>query len=610
MNKLNKTSFGSTPPRFTWALQTALAAQKPVGIPRKRLVLIAALIAVLLLACTAVAVNLFTRSPQYDAVHTGRQALMAKYGLTQETLSLFGEEKEDGSGGLTITYRPIMFNHDAMGTYTVIVPKQGEPSVAWSHDDRAQEAASGELSAAVWGQEQLALAIAQHKQQRAQWANNNQDGDTPPTLEEAAARDQAALAAGNQQVVAVMNVVPQEGDMSPEEAIERAKQAVTRKYGVSADILAGLKADLRMLQYRDEPEPQYRMQLFPPENEHNGWRTTDNLFYVSMFSRSGEVVENSWAAAPEIRTLPDGSLQAYKEAVEEFVNEGAFAVQPPEKKAEIGARILAAGFGELIQNRQYVPPQPGDLPMDKALAAAHQAMRDAFGFAEQPLALLSATAGLVEDQGQRAWAVDYTFMHDEQWEYTLAEKVGTYRVLLAADTGAMRKAEWSLKAQRGTEVFTERNWMQAPALDAEMLGWVAPFMEAAAVIPAKYGEPPGMAGYDWSIEDRAANDQIYRDAGFDPRGYPNGLPDAASIAPEAAKEIAKQALFAEFGLTEEIWQQCTVRIFYWVDTPERPVWWCDVYLTTTDGGEDNYGVTIDAHNSEIINIGHMGPGNG
>ncbi len=74
-----------------------------------------------LLALTAFAAIILTRSPQADAVTRARHALMEKYGLTPDTLGTFIFQDEKKGEQWTVTFKSASFHPSLTGEYTVVL---------------------------------------------------------------------------------------------------------------------------------------------------------------------------------------------------------------------------------------------------------------------------------------------------------------------------------------------------------------------------------------------------------------------------------------------------------------------------------------------------------
>lgn len=203
-----------------------LHVQKRAARPRLAMVMAAAM-ALVMLTATAVAMLAVKRSPEAEAVHTARQAVMDKYGLTADSLGAFYTDYEQNEAGWTVTFHSAF--RELAGEYSVV--QLGEKVAAsWTHDDVDPALyLDGSLDASVWGPSQLQAAL--HDQKDEAWAKV------------------AALPAATPAVPAVTAVVPEAdtgsvwmattpaelrpGDITAEEAAAIAAAAVREELGLA-----------------------------------------------------------------------------------------------------------------------------------------------------------------------------------------------------------------------------------------------------------------------------------------------------------------------------------------------------------------------------------------
>lgn len=125
----------------------------------KRKLMTAAVMVLVLMMLTAgaLAVKALIFSPEAQAMNVAREAVMARYGLTRETLALFtGTQEKTPDGWLIRFSAEDVLPGEKTGVYTVAVTG-GEAQASWSHDDVEQECwANGDYNAPAWGQPQLA----------------------------------------------------------------------------------------------------------------------------------------------------------------------------------------------------------------------------------------------------------------------------------------------------------------------------------------------------------------------------------------------------------------------------------------------------------------------
>lgn len=609
MKKLSKASFGTTPVHFEVVLGRALQEERqPMKRKHYRAIVVMAVL-IIAMACTALAVTL-GQSAKFSKVQAAREAVMEKYGLTVDTMGIFTADATQRDGAWTIVFSPLKYTTQGVGQYTVVLSEDGAAEASWTYDDTDPAVyASGSLDAEVWGQAQLeaaqAVSRAYYENYFAMESTGAAEMDDMAQLERRAQVDQVLYDAQRQGMdVFVLNLVPGAEDLTPMEAVALAKQAVTDKYGVPVEALDQYAHTLSFLKYQSDDEPMYRISL-----GHYG--EDSRLFYVSfgidLFSPSGEIYACKVGCPLENWTLPDGPLDAYQEAVREYMEEGAFDLRAPAEKAEIAARMEAAGFGEYLEGRRYIEPEADDLPEADALLAAEAALVECCGFTEDTLPLFSPIVSMQQLESGRAWVLSYSPAKTDDWPWDFAEKMGDYQIILDAQ-GTLLEAAWSLEESRDSAAYTARTFGRAKAYDTSLLPYVQALLKASEPLYAKYHTVYEIL--TWSLEDSAAHDQLFRDAGFNPDYYPNGLPVQGDLTEEAAIEAAKEALQKEFGVTAERLETAIIEPAFHVNDPERHVWYLRVFLY--DGGhQDNFDITLDAVTGEIINIEYdTGVGNG
>lgn len=617
-NLLNQEFFDRNIPapseNFAWdtmaKLRMAAAKEELGGRPRRKLsAAMVMTLVVVLLAATALAVTLLF-SAQYDATRTARQAVMDKYGLTQDTLGLFGASETQEGDTWTVRFTPIMYDGEAMGSYDVTVKGGKASEVSWSNDGKAvptfQEAG---FTGEAWGQSQLVELLAMYRSHQAAQSNIDWNHGAELTLEDFAERDKALAEASQQGLeVGVMHMVPTENDIQPEEAVELAKKAVAEKYGVFIDLLADLEVQIDFLKYSDDEEPVYRISMGSGE-QRPGEYIFHVDYYVALFSPSG-TVQRCTAGSPTALTLPEGSLKDYRDAVVEFMEEGKFEQLTPEEKAALAKRIVEAGHGDLIGNKAYVAPAIGDIPQEEAMGKAEAAMVGTYGFTQDTLTLFKADPSMQMLDGERAWVIDYSPQTQLGWwssESDMEMALGNYQVTLKADMGDAQTITWDLREKRGTQTYTGETWGQAEVYDAKMLPWVQALIKANELY---YEEQEGwVQEKTLSLEEEAHRDQMFRDAGFPATRYPSGLPREGDLTQENAFALAKQALCEEFGLTEERLTKAEVILHYLVARDTKGPEWTFMFFF---GGQEDYDyyVSMDAESGAILSVMQEGMGNG
>lgn len=511
-------------------LRRVRCSRRPVRL--RTVVIVTALLA--LLGFTAVALTL-QYSARYNSLRQARSALSARYGLTDEMLDLFQAQIEETADGTVVRFVPLNLNLDAMGVYTVTRTKEGKLLASWSHDD-VDLTLRDDLGAEAWGAAQLEIALRLRRAHAENWSNDALRPYEELTLDERAALD-APLLAGKE-AAPYIHLVPEADDLTPEEAEALAKKAVSHKYGVGKDALR--KESLSFLLCTEENRREYWLEFSVP--------AAAGPYQVRLTSPAGEIILCQWHALVEERTLPTGDLAPYGEAVEEYIQSGAFALLSAAEKAQIAARIQAAGLDALLPEGAYLTPQSTDLSETQAQAAAQNAMERLYVLPPRALsAFFASRAALLLGNGQRVWQICYTPVEQPNWRWRDFEKLGTYTLTLDAADGSLLSCVWSLE---GVEegVYTEHTFGAAQAYTLDMLPWIESLLADLQSILDAYPEDINLG--ELSLADDAAYDARLQAAGYK-QTYSRALPGELDISQEEALVLARQALEMEYPIEKK-----------------------------------------------------------
>ena len=548
-------------------------------------------LACILLLATALALGL-QWSARTRAMKTAREAVMSQYGLTLDTLTLFEEIATEQGGAWAVRFTPIFFDLEATGEYTVTIESGKAPEARWTHDGApASGMESGRFDIPVWGQPQLENILAIRQLQR----KGSAEGELAlPVLE----GEPLAMAQALGLDPDIMHPTPTENDLSQEEAVQLAREALAERYGLPMERIPQEVTYSSFLKYADDDEPVYRIEL-------NG---SEEGFWVPVFSPSGKIGKTHWWIAPELRTLPEGPLDAYEYAVREFVEEGSFHALPAGEKMDIAARIREAGYGDLLDSSDYLTPASTDLSQEAAAAAVTAAMK-ARGFTDDTLALFTVSLSLQSVENQRAWVAEYApdtaLVSRSDLREMITDRLGHYRVELAAETGETRSFHWDLQEQAQGHAYTRQNWGQAAAYDVATLSWLQEILQARRAFVEQEQE----TGIPLTLEENAASDQLFRDVGFNSRLYSNGVPGAGDLPLEKAWELAKQAIQNEYGISLQEVDSWPRSEYFTVEDPAAPQWYFWIFATGDRQGED-LSVVLDAKTGTILLVIHSAGGNG
>jgi len=150
-----------------------------------------------------------------------------------------------------------------------------------------------------------------------------------------------------------------------------------------------------------------------------------------------------------------------------------------------------------------------------------------------------------------------------------------------------------------------RVWFTSPEGDVLRI-------ESRALLAAQPAEPlfdpEDILPYDyedWTVEERYAYAEAKRQAGRDPTIWRDALPEEGELTEEAARQIAEEAIFAQYGVTgealSEMWLQTFCQMNYWLyeDAPFKEwfFWFQD--------GLNNYQVRLRASDGTVEGLDYF-----
>ena len=623
-----KDAFGRAPASFNAFVEDTLRnrrmeEEKPMKMKKISMTLVFVLVALLIaMACTAIAAMAYRRSAQFEATAVARGLLQETYGIQPDWIRAFHEVVTQDAQGYTVEYTPQKMNE--LGEYTVSVPTSGTPTVTWSYDgtDLADIAAKG-FASDVWGAKQLeewlalwdeyvdrTYAMRREKNPHEQYPNMMTQEDW---VELDSLFAEAGITPGRMLHVGERR----EKDLTPEQAERLARLAIKRKYGVGEEALRGHDVLMQFGFVSNDDQALYEFWFHHPNDPERN--DTEGTYRVAVFSPSGNI-EQCWRSiSPEYNTLPEGPLNRYGEAVEAFVQTGAYDLLPAKEKTEIATRIHEAGFGELIGDiPPYVPQEDAETEKGPAVEAARAALREKYGLTDEMLALFDVKTGFTLEDGQKAWVVTYAPDEDFCLVISVAatDKLGTYRVAVSDTSGETISVTWSNDGVPVAETYyTETTWGEAPAWDARILPWFIPFEKTVSELEAQWTKVSGREmseeekndpnwwyqGNILYMESWAEINGAFRDAGFDRTQYGMGLPGEGDISMDEAFAIAKEVLVAEYALSRKDAEKYTYSSVFIVGDPGKP-FWSFLVQSSEIGLYKTYDVVIDGRTGEVRSV--------
>ncbi len=602
MNNIDwKAVYGPAPDALrTLVIDTLEQEEKPAARRRFSVAFVAALVLVLL-AATAWAAIALNKSARYEAVTQAREA-MVDYGFTAETLGFFLEEADLKDGEWTVRFLPIKYA-ERVGSYEVTVPQEGAAAVTWLMEGASLDETKGlDLGGEFWGPEQVSLLLEAETESLRRSAPlyaqkpNAQDW----TLEELAYRDAPYVERGLTQANGIgLSLMPTEADITQEEAVRLAKKAILEKYGIDEVFYASYRQTVRFDRSGEDGSLQYRV-YFSQSDSEDAYG-----FAIAVQSPSGSIIYCTWYPPLEEHTLPDGPLEDYPEAVREFFAHGAFDILSHSEKAQTGKRLIAAGYGGMINGFVYLDPADTGSSEDTAVLRAREALEARYGMDNRLLAMFEMKAAHIEMMGNPVWVVDFTptipFSVASQYQ----NQIGTYRAVIDGETYAAQRVSWSHDGDQPVET-TGKTWGGARIWDASVLAYFSAFAEEVQALSAKREEAEDPS--QQALEYTARLDALHREAGFTDGEYNATLPQVDDLPLEEARAIAESALLEAYGLAADAWHERNVRVSFERRGEDDRVW--RFALLSTRGGNNDYYVDVSAVSGDVINVQYITTGNG
>jgi len=583
------------------------------------------LIAILVtMACTAIAGVLFKRSARYEATLAAKALIHETYGLQPDWMRAFEETVTQDAEDYIIHYYPAK-QMNQLGEYIVYLPASGTPAVTWSFDGTPLSAIAAQgFASDIWGAKQLGDWLSLYDESVESYYAQRRELELNP---------QSNFLLAQEGWVELAAILPDTGfhlhgiirvqeamdsDLKPDEAVDLAKLAIERRYGVGDAALRSHDIEVRFGFIRSEEakednEASYFLQFYHKDNPKLD--ETEGVYWVELLSPSGNISRCWRAMDPRFLTLPDGQLDQYPEAIGEFIRDGAYDALPLEQKVSIAKRIFEAGMGDLIGGIPYIVLE-GRIKEQQAIEAARAILYDKYGLTDEMLSLFEETANHTDEIEQGAWVVTYA-PDEERYFFYLHEamdKLGEYRVFIADVIGDVLSVTWSNDGLSDVDtVYTESSWGKAPVWDAQILPWFIPFEKTVRDMYVKWrAVADGVIKDDVSLNELAKDPLFYektwaaihtefRAAGFNRTEWGMTLPDEGDIPMDEALAIAREVLVADYGLTREEARKFEFSCIFNVDDLTKPYW--SLFGTSNEAGLNKaYTITIDGKTGEVLQV--------
>lgn len=402
-------------------------------------------------------------------------------------------------------------------------------------------------------------------------------------------------------------------------AARTARNAVMEQYGLSRDAMDMFFAEV------EESGQKTIIRFAAPDADTQSYARMG--VYTAQLAKDG-TVSVQWThddVDPAIWT--GDSLDAVAWGDEQIL---AYRAKRDAENRANSERVYVSGdSGENDIMVTSAPPRQGKLTEAQALDIAAAAMKKIFGFTEETLTLFEGFAGLGENErkalvdtgmtreeqfslfdeakaffaaykgpeGQQGdvWVVVYhpgfnprVILPMHEWEGE-GDTMGDYVLTISDETGAVLHAAWSLADEQNEKTYTESTWGQARVYSADMLPWVLDLINVCQPLREK-GE---VLGASLGVEDSAAYDQAFRDAGFDAEKYNHVLPEEGDIPYAQAVEMVAQVLQEECGVSREVFDESAFAYadltqekngrewYFWVQNTQEQCGWTVVFDAKT-----------------------------
>ncbi|MEG1360414.1 MAG: hypothetical protein RSE23_12135 [Clostridia bacterium] len=368
--------------------------------------------------------------------------------------------------------------------------------------------------------------------------------------------------------------------------ILKARSLVMEKYGLSREAMDMFGGQM-------EQEERGAAVRFTETSENEGVREKMGIYTV-LFAKDGSTAVQWTHDDVDPASWADGSLEALVWGEKQIVAYRAMREQEQrEQQAEWEKKY---GGGQVAETPMPTAVPQGKLTHEQALEIAAKAMKEAYHFTEKDFLLFRVSTSLTAGE-KGTWTVAYqpANVAMELGGTASGLPLGDYTVSISDENGEVQKAEWSLE---GVEhgVYTQQTWGQAKAYCAEMLPWVAQLVSQCEVYLQKAEAIPGAS----SVEEHAAYDQLFRDAGFDAKHYNHVVPQAGDITYDQAVEMVAKLLYEEYGVSRAVFD---ASVFAYADLTQKQdqrEW----YFWVQNAQEQNsWTVVLNAENGMVLYLG-------
>lgn len=403
MKRIWKDAFPPVDDSFERSMDCAFEVMRKENRKVKRKMRIGILLAAvaILVSATALAISMIRYSPRQEASNQAHAALMEKYGLTEELLTMFNETTTGEDSDWEIQYDLPVYAEYA-GTYRVVC-SHGKISATWSYDGETYNA-DGDLHDAVWGVPQLEHMRQLYNTRNETLAHYDELGTFYSlSIEEKAAIDAPLLELPR--IIHIIHIAPEEGDIQPDDAEVLARDEILRRYAEDEKALAKCECQVEFMLKGEARE------------------------YKLLFRMDGRVRYDVRLRSPDGEILScqrfDGSDQDVCDLSEETVDDEGLSI---EARAAIHERMRNQGGDPEQWNS--VLPETGDVSEADAINIAQAALLERFSVSPEKLSTMETEVYC---------QIDYCFFEEptRSWFVRFLDSTDDYQVYIRASDGTV-----------------------------------------------------------------------------------------------------------------------------------------------------------------------------
>lgn len=260
--------------------------------------------------------------------------------------------------------------------------------------------------------------------------------------------------------------------------------------------------------------------------------------------------------------------------------------------------------GSAVQAMPESTEEPrGRLTAAQSIEIARNAMKETYGFTDDTLTLFESDTAIGElgvgEHEDDTWGVVFTPTPATGILWTSEENpLGRYVVAVRDETGEVLETRWNVNVE-DTAAYTSGTWGQAKSYRAELLPWVLELVRQGDAYQRKWEAQAAITPGSPSVEDEAAYDKLFRDAGFDPSQYNHVLPQTGDLSREQALDVAARALEEQFGVSRKTFDASAFAYDDLTQEDDHREWY---FWLQNEEAQCGWSVVLHAETGEILHI--------